>query len=192
MQPQAHTCATLCSNRSTFQMPSRDSVRERLARLLNCSSRCRLLLCCCACTGAGAASSHTYKYIDREMNRQKKHGSDWVRGSPHSTDTWMSVYMEDKKKPFSIFVFPSWHFWGDVGHNVWVCTWYSYLFAAVSRQCVLMALLFLLIQIPQPGHHQLILFLIALRTSPLQHTQKQTFVKANSDFFNTGKYQMLL
>lgn len=58
-------CSTILKVQSivTFQIPSRDSVRERLARLLNCSSRCRLLLCCCASTGA--ASSLPYIQMGR-------------------------------------------------------------------------------------------------------------------------------
>lgn len=53
----------------TLQIPSRDSVRERLARLLNCSSRCRLLLCCWPSTGAEAVSSHPY--IKRKEEQSK-------------------------------------------------------------------------------------------------------------------------
>lgn len=51
-------------------MPSRDSVRERLARLLNCSSRCRLLLGCCTSTGAGADSSLCF--MNKKIRGDKK------------------------------------------------------------------------------------------------------------------------
>lgn len=54
----------------TFKMPSRDSVRERLARLLNCSSRCRLLLGCCTSTGAGADSSLCF--MNKKIRGDKK------------------------------------------------------------------------------------------------------------------------
>lgn len=53
-------------------MPSKDSVRERFALDLNCSSRCRLLLCCCVSWGAGAASSETCTHSMDQTNVDHK------------------------------------------------------------------------------------------------------------------------
>lgn len=54
----------------TFQIPSKDSVRERLALLFSCPSFCWLLLWCVS-KGAGAAFSHIFMKKYQSKKRQR-------------------------------------------------------------------------------------------------------------------------
>lgn len=96
-------------------------MRERLARVLNCSSRCRLLLCCCASTGAGAASSHTYIHMKRESKtaneRQVLTSIEWhIKGMKYFFPVIFPLW--------TILSENCWHFGGNVGHTWDRESWY--------------------------------------------------------------------